>query len=245
MTKDNIRAAAALRPPRPKRFYKQVGVGESAAGYAVELDGRAVKTPKRRHLALPNRPLAEAVAAEWAAQDGEIDPARMPLTQLASTAIDGVADAVEAALDTLADYARADLLCYRAEYPHSLAAAQAETWQPLLDWAEAAFGVRLRVTTGVVSVEQPEPSVAAVRAAFARYDVWRLTAAHTLAGAFGSVVLALAVLEGRLAAAEAFAASRLDEAHQASVWGEDGEARQRAEAIGREVSAAADFAGLV
>lgn len=244
MTQDKIRAAAALRPARPKRFYKTAGVGESDAGFTVELDGRAVKTPKRRLLAVPSRPLAEALAAEWAAQGDTLDPSRMPLTQLASTAIDGVADTVEAALDTLADYARADLLCYRAAYPQSLAAAQAATWQPLLDWAEAAFGARLRVTVGVVAVEQPEDSVAAIRAAFARHDVWRLTAAHALAGAFGSVVLALAVLEGRIAAEEAYAASRLDETHQAQVWGEDSQARRRAEAIGLEARAAADFAVL-
>jgi chaperone required for assembly of F1-ATPase len=244
MTKDKIRAAAALRPARPKRFYKAVTVGEAAAGFAVHLDGRPVKTPKRRHLALPSRRMAEAVAAEWAAQKEEIDPARMPLTQLASTAIDGVAEAVDACLDTLAEHARADLLCYRADYPHSLASAQAETWQPLLDWAESAFGVRLRVTVGVMAVEQPGESLSALRAAFARYDVWRLTAAQALAGAFGSVVLALAVIEGRIAAAEAYAVSRLDEIHQARVWGEDAEARRRIEAIGLEVCAAADFAGL-
>ena len=245
MIKDRIRAAAALRPARPKRFYKAVGVKEDEDGFAVLLDERAVKTPRRKILVLPTRPLAEAVADEWEAQETEIDPIRMPLTQLANTAIDGVAETVPAVLDSLAGYARADLLCYRATYPRVLAENQAKSWQPLLDWAESAFGARLRVTAGVVTIAQPDESVLAIRAAFSRYDHWRLTAAHTLAGAFGSVVLALAVLEGRIAAEAAFEASRLDEAFQASVWGDDAEAHRRADAIAKEVRAAVALATLV
>ncbi len=241
---DKIRKAAALRPPKPKRFYAEATVTEGAAGFGVALDGRPLKTPKRRALALPSRALAAAVAAEWQAQADEIDPARMPFTQLANTVIDGVADTAPAVVESFCAFAAADLLCYRAEWPASLAAAQAEAWQPLLDWAEAEHGARLRVTHGIVAIEQPEESLAAVRAAGAACDPWRLAALHALAGVYGSAVLALAVLAGRLAAAEAFAASRLDETHQAAQWGEDAEATRRAAALAAEAEAAARFAAL-
>lgn len=244
MTKDRIRAAALPQAPKPKRVYTTVGVAVHDGGFAVVLDGRTAKTPKRRALVLPTRALAEAVAAEWDAQETHVNGHAMPLTQIANTAIDGVIEAREAVLDALHGHAAADLLCYRATYPQSLAAAQAETWQPLLDWAEAAHGARLHVTEGIVAVEQPPESLAAVRDAFAAYDAWRLAAAQVLAGAFGSVVLALAVVEGQIAADRAFAASRLDEIHQAATWGEDAEAARRAAAIAREVTAAAAFATL-
>lgn len=244
MVEDKIRKAAALRPALPKRFYKTVSVAETADGYGVMLDGRAIKTPKRRALSVPTAALAEAVAAEWEAQGETIDPHTMPLTQLANTVIDGVADTADAVAASFAGFARADLLCYRAAYPESLARAQAEAWQPVLDWAEAALGARFRVTHEIAPIDQPEESIAAVGAICAVYDPWRLAAAHTLAGVFGSAILALAVVEGHIDADRASAAARVDETHQASRWGEDAEARRRAEALAREAAAAARFAEL-
>ena len=245
MVEDKIRKAAALRPALPKRFYTSVTVVGADNGFAVALDGRTIKTPKRRALSLPTVALAEAVAAEWAAQDAVIDPHTMPMTQLANTVIDGVAEAAAAVAESFVTFARADLLCYRVAYPESLARAQAEAWQPLLDWAEAVLGARFRVTTEIAPIDQPEESIAAIRAACAVYDPWRLAAVHALAGVYGSAVLALAVLEGHIAAEHASAAARVDEAHQAARWGEDAEARRRAEALAGEAVAAARFAELV
>ncbi len=244
MEEDKIRKAAALRPALPKRFYASVGVVAGPEGFGIALDGRTVKTPKRRPLSLPTAALAEAVAAEWEAQAAVIDPTKMPLTQLANTVIDGVAETADAVAESFVAFARADLLCYRAAYPESLARAQAEAWQPLLDWAEARLGARFRVTHEIAPVDQPEESVAAIHAACAALDPWRLAAAHALAGIYGSAVLALAVLEGHIAADAASAAARVDETHQAARWGEDAEARRRAGALAAEAEAAARFALL-
>ncbi len=54
------------------------------------LDGKPVRTPGKAPLVLPTLALAEAVADEWRAQGERIDPATMPLTKLANSAIDGV-----------------------------------------------------------------------------------------------------------------------------------------------------------
>lgn len=245
MVEDKIRKAAALRPALPKRFYKVVSVSETPDGYAVLLDGRAIKTPKRRTLSVPTAALAEAVAAEWEAQGETIDPHTMPMTQLANTVIDGIVETQAAVAESFVTFARADLLCYRVAYPESLARAQAETWQPVLDWAEAAFGARFRVTTEIQPIDQPDETLAAIRAVCAAYDPWRLAALHALAGVYGSAVLALAVLEGHIAADRASLAARVDETHQAERWGEDAEARRRADALAAEAAAAARFAELV
>lgn len=245
MVEDKIRKAAALRPALPKRFYKAVGVVEAADGYAVTLDGRTIKTPKRRALSVPTMALAEAVAAEWEAQGEVIDPHTMPMTQLANTVIDGIVEASAAVAESFVGFARADLLCYRVAYPESLARAQVEAWQPVLDWAEAALGARFRVTTEINPIDQPEETLAAIRTVCAAYDPWRLAALHALAGIYGSATLALAVLEGHIAAEQASVAARVDETHQAERWGEDAEARRRAEALAAEAVAAARFAALV
>ena len=79
------------KPSLPKRFYKDVAVTEDgAAASALKLDGKTVRTPGKAELVLPTRALADAVAEEWRAQGERIDPATMPLTKLANSAIDGV-----------------------------------------------------------------------------------------------------------------------------------------------------------
>ena len=89
-------ARRAVRPQLRRRFYQRADVEDAAGEFRVVLDGRPVRTPARRSLAVPKRELAQALAAEWDAQRDVIDPAKMPLTRLANTIIDGVIDAPSA-----------------------------------------------------------------------------------------------------------------------------------------------------
>ena len=120
-----------------QRFYTDVGVVESAEGFAIELAGRPVRTQARALLALPTPALARAVAAEWRAQGDTIAPAALPFTGLANAAIDHVAPDPAAFAASIARYAQSDLLCYRAEGPDALVQRQADAWNPLLEWAQA------------------------------------------------------------------------------------------------------------
>jgi len=242
---DRIREVAAGRPPKPKRFYAKVSVTEDENGFAIALDGRIAKTPKRESLVVPSHALALQMVEEWDAQDTEIDSMSMPLTQLANTAIDGVCMAVDKVLDQVVDYARADLLCYRVAYPEALAVQQMEVWQPVLNWAEKAFGARLVVTTELMAVEQPESSLQAIRNAYSQYCPWRLTAAHNMAGIYDSVTLALAVMEGHISAQAAHDAACLDETFQAAIWGADALAKKRSDLLARDVKAAERFAAAI
>src|SRR6056297_37025 len=125
-----------------KRFWKETGIGETADGYSVMLDGRVVKTPAKTTLALPTRDMAEVVAAEWDAQEAEVKPGTMPFTRMANAAIDKVRIQHAEVADMLADYGDADLWCYRAERPESLVERQNAEWDPALDWAAATMSVR-------------------------------------------------------------------------------------------------------
>ena len=61
-----------------KRFYEQAeAVPLDAGGYGVALDGRRVRTPAGRPLALPSRALAAAVAGEWSEQGEWVEPRTM------------------------------------------------------------------------------------------------------------------------------------------------------------------------
>lgn len=213
----------------PKRFWTSAEVAEAPGGFAVTLDGRQVKTPAKAPLVVPSRALAEAIAREWQAQDEKIDPATMPVTRGANAAIDKVRTQHAEVAALIADYGGTDLLCYRAEAPRELVARQSAHWDPLLDWAEAALGARLAVTQGVVPVAQPEATLAALSARVAAMDEWQLAALHDLVGLTGSLVLGLAVAEGRLTADEAWTIAQIDEAWQAEQWGADDEAAAHAD----------------
>lgn len=223
-----------------KRFYKTA----SAEGRAVLLDGRSLKTPRGAELALPTAALAEAIAAEWAAQREEIAPADMAFTKLANTAIDGIAPRRDETIAEIAGFARHDHLCYRTDKPAELAARQDAAWDPLLDWAAERYGAPLMTSHGVTSVPQPEASLAALRDAVAAQDDFALAGLHVVAAISGSLVLALAVADGRLDAAEAFAVSQIDERYQAEKWGLDSEAEARARRLAMELDAAARFIDL-
>jgi chaperone required for assembly of F1-ATPase len=224
-----------------KRFYREVSVDTVAAGHRLLLDGRPVRTPARQPLVMPSAALAEAVAGEWRAQGETIEQAGMGLTRLASTALDRMPALRSAAIDETLGYAETDLLCYRAAGPVELAERQRRSWQPWLDWLAEAHGVRLVVTTAMLPVTQPEPAVARLRVAIEQLDDWRLVGLHGATTALGSVVLGLALLEGRIDAEQALAASLLDELFEIERWGRERDAERRQQALRRDVAAAARF----
>ena len=228
-----------------KRFYKKAEPVPAAGGHGIALDGRLVETSGKHDLILPSLALAAAVAAEWDAQQGEIRREAMPLTRLAGATIDRSAAQRDMVVQLVADYAGTDLVCYRAAHPPALAARQQTVWQPLIEWASERYGAPLMVTNGVIPAAQPETSLAAFAAAVAGYDDFSLTALHAATAACGSLVIALALIEERLDAGEAFAASQLDESFQIEAWGEDAEQAQRRAALAAEITATAQFRSLL
>lgn len=232
---------------KPKKFYSEVTVAEAsgeAGGASVLLDERPMRTPGKNSFRVPNSALAEAVAEEWRAQDEEIDPETMPLTRLVNTAIDAVEAAQEAVREDILNYANADLLCYRAEGPEALTARQTDLWDPLLAWAKERYGARLAIAEGVIHVDQPEASVAAIGRALEDFGPFALTALHVMTSLTGSALLPLAVAEGRLSADEAWAAAHVDEDWQVSQWGEDEEAAERRARRRQDFAAAAEMLRL-
>ena len=229
-----------LKSSLPRRFWSRVEVKQQADGFGIALDDRLTKTPARKPLLVPSQALAEHLAQEWQAIADVIDPAQMPLTRLVNSALDGVSLQMQEVQADAARYAGSDLLCYRADMPDRLVALQQDQWGPLLAWAESEFGARLLVTQGLFFVEQPKPSLEAIRQAVDRFDhPLTLAALHTLTTLTGSVILALAVAHQRLTLAEVWALAHLDEDFQMEVWGQDEEALTRRAAKWREAEVAA------
>lgn len=212
---------------QPKRPYAQVAIDDQERDFGLRLDEKPLLTPARRPLRVPTRALAELIASEWQAQPDLIDFSSMPITRLVNTGLDGVAQTLAAVQAEVASYARCDLLCYRAEAPESLVAAQARAWDPVLDWVSQRFGRRFRLASGIVFVQQPKAAMLDVQEAVRAYGPISLAGVATMTSLTGSVLLALALAEGALALAEGWACAHVDEDFQALHWGMDDEAALR------------------
>lgn len=222
------RAQIQMKRPLPKRFYQNATVAESDDAFAIELDGKPVRTPARQPLIVPTRALAELVAAEWQRQTDVIDPGTMPVTRLVNTALDGVATDRQAVFEDILRFSATDLVCYRAEGPVSLIARQSDRWDPVIDWAAQDLGARFILAEGVIHQEQPREAVAAFAVSLRKYDtVLELASLHTITTLTGSALLALAFAEGRFSPEEIWSLAHLDEDWTIEHWGRDEEAEQR------------------
>lgn len=236
------RAQKQMRTPLPKRFYKAASVRQDAASgtFAVELDGKQVRTPGRAVLALPTEAAARLVADEFDAQTEEINPFDMPVLRIANTAIDGVSTDTQAVLEDILRYSSTDLVCYRADGPESLVERQSEAWDGIIDWARASLGARFVLAEGVMHVDQPREAIGAIGIHLKmREEPFRLSALHVMTSLTGSALIALAVDAGELSPEEGWAAAHVDEDWNIAQWGEDGEAARMRAAKKRDMLAAA------
>ena len=223
-----------------KRFYAAAQAEAAAAGgHEIALDGKPVRTPAGRPLAVPGPALADALAGEWAAQGETIERETMPLTRLVCTALDLVPERRGEIVAEVAAYAGTDLVCYRVTTPSALARRQAAAWEPLVAWAAERYGARLAVTTAVTPLAQEAAALAVLQGAVAAEDDLALAGLSMATRAFGSVVIALGLRDGRLDAPAAADASLVDERYQIERWGADAELAARCDRVARDAADAA------
>lgn len=221
---------------KPRRFYKAVEIAAADGGFAVLLDGRALRTPGGVRLVLPTQALAEQVAAEWAAQGETIELAQMHASRLANTAVDSIGKAREATADQIARYAGSDLMLYFAEEPQSLVSRQNERWGPVLDRAEAEARLSFVRASGIIHQEQPQATLDEVRRIALSLDDFGLAGLAFGVALFGSAILTIGLQRGWLGGVQAYELSRLDEAWQEEQWGVDEEAAERCELLRGEAA---------
>lgn len=218
---------------------------DTGTGFEVRAGKRAVmRTNAGEPLTLQSRPLADAVASEWQAAEARAKPGDLPLARLALGAAD-VAGHRREVEDATVAYAETDLVCYRAGAAEAdLAGRQERAWGPLLEWAADRFGARLEATRGIVPHPQAGEALEALARAVAAYADAELAALRAAAATCGSLVIALALLEGEIAPDAAWQAAHLDERAQAERWGVDAEAKAAMAARRGDLEAVAEFVRL-
>ncbi|KAJ1451283.1 hypothetical protein M885DRAFT_530188 [Pelagophyceae sp. CCMP2097] len=210
-----------------RRFYKGAGIvpaDDGASGFEITLDGRKLRSPARRALALPNETIALAIAAEWDAQEDYIEPASMPLMGLASTAVDQVVDERGFVVKNVLAYLRTDTVTYFADSEDEveLLERQERHFLPLLEWLNTEYKIELPQRRGLELYHKKQNPAAASAVAEDIVEAmshWRLSALQCATTECKSLTLGLALLAHRIDAREADYASRLEENMQIERWG--------------------------
>ena len=236
------RSQIQMQKPLPKRFFKDVTVGETEEGaFSILLDGKTMRTPAKSPLTVPTRALADLLRNEWDAQTEVVNPAIMPVSRHINTAIDGIAQDRQAVFEDILRFSSSDLLCYRAGEPQELVGRQTDQWDPIIDWASNSLGARFILVEGVMHQEQPREAIAAFAVTLRKYDTAiELAALHTMTSLTGSAILALALAEGERSLDDVWTLAHLDEDWTAEQWGEDEDAQIRRAARLVEMRAAGD-----
>lgn len=212
-----------------KRFYKDVSVIMACGGWQVALDKRAIKTVKGEPQIVPTKGLAKALAAEWDAQGEKIDPASMPLRDMADYAIDIVAPDPSALIDKTAHYGDTDTLLYRADPDEPLYARQQEVWEPIVRGMEARLGAEFVRISGIIHRPQSEETLAKLRAELSGQSPFALAAIEMMTHLAASLITGLSAAQTDADALALWNAASLEEDWQVEQWGRDEEAEERRE----------------
>jgi len=215
-----------------RRFYKFVDVkhhpseerGEKDL-YGVLLDGRNLKTVQMNPMLVPSEELAWAIAGEWDAQDNGVrglQPATMPLTTLASTAIDQLSIDPTLARTTVLSFLPTDsALFYTTEGDRVLLAKQKEMLLPIVQQVEKELGVKFATTSAMsFRLQHPEDTIRTITYLVHSLDPHTLACLQTATMECKSVILGMAyVLFGLMPVGRARLASRVEEEFQVDIWG--------------------------
>lgn len=227
-----------------KRFYKAVAVEPVDGGWRVTLDGRGIRTQRGAAQIVPSRALAEALAAEWAGQGEEIDPAAFRYRDLADYAIDVTASDPANEIGSILRFGETDTLCYRAECDEPLFARQEALWEPVLKRLERVHKLRFERVSGIMHRAQPPETLAALRSLLETLDPFALAALKTLSSLAASLSVGLAALEEGADAESLWAIANAEEDWQAEQWGWEWTAEEKRARRLAEFTAALDFARL-
>jgi len=242
-----------LRPRAPARNLRSITqtpnkqdetAGSSTCWFTVTLDGRPLRTPMGRPLAVPSEHVAHAIAVEWNDVRGTIQPPQMPVMTLACTALDQVAVQPDHYRQQCLRFLQTDTVCYWTDPVEDrvLYARQQRAWKQLHAWIQNEFApvgeAPAQVVGGMnegtlfpirssssgtnnktVGLPHSPPLRTACEQWVHSLDAWHLAALHSCCAEAKSFFVAAAVMTGHLDAKAAQEAARVEEEFQIDAWG--------------------------
>lgn len=137
-------------------------------------------------------------------------------------------------IERLVQFSLTDLLLFWGQ-EKDLMSRQTKIWGPILVWAEEKMQAKFVTTQGLDVPQENQTSGYRLKLFLESLSDKELTAFYAAALQMRSVLLAAALVKGKINAEEAFQAAFLDELWQAENWGSDEEAEKRRQTIKSEI----------
>ncbi len=210
--------------------------------FQVFCNDKPINTPLKNKLIVPTKKLADLINLEWQTvqENKKINPAVMPFTQIASTAIDKISAEKHKYIEDCVEFIHTDLLCYRSN-DENLRKIQEEKYQKILNNFMENIGVFLATTDSILPINQNNQAVIKIKEALGKLDEWFLTALFLSVHNTGSLVLAWAFVSKILNAKDVFELMFIDENYQELFWGLDDEEKVRRENIFKQIKILEEF----
>ncbi|KAI0713433.1 ATP12-domain-containing protein [Earliella scabrosa] len=207
-----------------KRFWKNVDIEKRDGGYAVTLDRRPLKTPSGKRLIIPpeKRLVAALIASEWENQQTVLKPHALPMTSLASRALDAFEDEPTRAQvrAQLLKYFETDTICYHADGPAVLVKLQEQHWNPILEWARSTYHVDIAVSNSFLVPTQSSDTVQKFDEVLSRFSSWEMAAMERATYTSKSFLIGLALVARHINVDQAAQAAHVEVNSQIERWGE-------------------------
>lgn len=149
-------------------------------------------------------------------------------------AVADVAQNRDVIIDKLVEFSGTDMLMFWGENK-DLIERQRKVWQPILDWAQETLEMEFKTTQGIEVPVQDEKTGMRMRQFLESLSNKELLAFFKAALDMRSVLLAAALVKGRLSAEQAFEAAFIEELWQSENWGVVEEAQQRRDELRDEL----------
>lgn len=133
-------------------------------------------------------------------------------------------------IERLVNFALNDVLLFWST-DKNVQKEQQEKWLPILKWVDEKLNARFKQTTSLTADTNDKKAVNALEKYLNGLSDKELTSFYVAALNMRSVLLAFALIQGRINAAEAFELSELEELYQARKWGSEPVAEARRKSI--------------
>ncbi len=141
----------------------------------------------------------------------------------------------EGIISRLVQFSETDLLLFWGT-DQELVSRQEKVWSPIIRWANEVIHAEFKHTNMLDIPEGSKESAYQLKVFLESLSDKELAAFYSAALNMKSVLLAMAMVKGKITAEEAFQAAFLDELWQNEKWGSDEVAVKRREVIKKELS---------
>ena len=129
-------------------------------------------------------------------------------------------------IDRLVNFALNDVLLFWST-DKEVKQEQQEKWLPILKWVDNTLNARFKQTTSLEAEKTDKKASLELKKYLDNLSDKELTSFYIAALNMRSVLLAVAMIKGRISATEAFELSELEELYQARKWGSEPVAEAR------------------